>query len=41
MLPINGDPDADRGPLGAFAAATLPIARALSYFNLFHLFLSF
>ena len=26
MLPINGNPDADRGLLGAFATATLPIA---------------
>ena len=23
LLPINGDPGADRGPIGAFAAATL------------------
>ena len=26
LLPINSDPDVDRRPLGAFAAATLPIA---------------
>ena len=26
MLPINGDPDADQGPLGPFATTTLPIA---------------
>ena len=26
MLPINGDPDMDHGPLRAFGAATLPIA---------------
>ena len=26
MLPINGDLDADRGPLSSFAAATLPVA---------------
>ena len=26
MLPINSDPNVDRGPLGSFTAATLPIA---------------
>ena len=26
MLPINSDPDADRGPLSAFATATLPVS---------------
>ena len=26
MLPINGDPNVDRGPLGSFTATTLPIA---------------
>ena len=26
LLPINGDPDADRGPLSSFTAATLPVA---------------
>ena len=26
LLPINGDPDIDHGPLGSFAATTLPIA---------------
>ena len=26
LLPISGDPDIDRSPLGSFAAATLPVA---------------